>query len=377
MTALLPKRASSTDPYRALVVDLQSALDLESIWKACLKLVASKLPHRSCSLMFNIVNYEPTDARHHVVQPRNPDYVPATSLTISGPYLARHPQIKLYTYSQILSEDPDAHRRTLEQEPDPEWNEFIHLAFWHDACPEAVLSIHRPPDHSQITADEHAFLEQLHPMIEASLRRVRAMEGERSRRASYEHFLRQVPLTLMFVNAAGESLFANNEAEKQCGRWNRGLRSAVSSDAGFRLPLEVAAMFEDAMNDSADNAAAVIGRPASVRLPHPSIEGLSVKIDRSWQLSGLLQMSPSYVVTFLDAPAIVEASEVLSQAALLALQRLTPTERRVAQLVAKGLRNDKIAEHLSRSRRTIEFQLNSIYRKLEIGSRTELVRALS
>src|SRR3546814_9350248 len=70
------------------------------------------------------------------------------------------------------------------QEPDPEWNEFIHLAFWHDACPEAVLSIHRPPDHSQITADEHAFLEQLHPMIEASLRRVRAMEGERSRRAS-------------------------------------------------------------------------------------------------------------------------------------------------------------------------------------------------
>src|SRR3546814_14179699 len=126
-------------------------------------------------------------------------------------------------------------------------------------------------------------------------------------------------------------------------------------------------MFEDAMNDSADNAAAVIGRPASVRLPHPSIEGLSVKIDRSWQLSGLLQMSPSYVVTFLDAPAIVEASEVLSQAALLALHRLTPTERRVAQLVAKGLRNDKIVEPLSRSRRTIEFQLNSLYRTLDIG----------
>src|SRR3546814_12482961 len=80
------------------------------------------------------------------------------------------------------------------------------------------------------------------------------MEGERSRRASYEHFLRQVPLTLMLVNAAGESLFANNEAEKQCGRWNRGLRSDVSSDAGFRLPLEVEAMFEDAMNDSADRS---------------------------------------------------------------------------------------------------------------------------
>src|SRR3546814_19837152 len=74
------------------------ALVMECIWTAWRKLVASKLPIRSCSLRFNIVNYDSTDARHHVVQPRNPDYVPAASLTISGPYLARHPQIKLYTY---------------------------------------------------------------------------------------------------------------------------------------------------------------------------------------------------------------------------------------------------------------------------------------
>ncbi|HSW12832.1 MAG TPA: helix-turn-helix transcriptional regulator [Solimonas sp.] len=376
MSALIPQRGAPADPCRALVVDLQSSLDLESTWKACLKLIESKLPHRSCSLMFNIVNYEPTDARHHVVLPRNPDYVPATSLTISGPYLARHPQIKLYTYSQIVSEDPDAHRRRLDQEPDPEWNEFIHLAFWHDSLPEAVLSIRRPPDQSHVTAEEHAFLEQLHPMIEAALRRLRAVEGERSRRLSYEHFLRQVPLTVMFVNAAGESLFANNEAEKQCGRWNRGLRSSVGSDACFRLPEAVGEMFECAERASAGKPVANEGQPASVRCPHPSLPRLSVKIDRNWQFSGL-QMSPSYVVTFLDEPVGGEASPEASQAALLALQRLTPTERRVALLVAKGLRNHMIAEHLSRSRRTIEFQLNSIYRKLDISSRTELVRALS
>jgi DNA-binding CsgD family transcriptional regulator len=376
MSTPIPQRAAPADPHHALVVDLQSALDLESIWKACLKLVASKLPHRSCSLMFNIVNYEPTDARHHVVAPKNADYVPATSLTISGPYLARHPQIKLYTYSQIVSEDPDAHRRRLDQEPDPEWNEFIHLAFWHESRPDAVLSIHRPPDHSHISADEQSFLEQLHPMIEASLRRVRAVEGERSRRISYEHFLRQVPLTVMFVNAAGESLFANNEAEKQCGRWNRGLRSSVPEEACFQLPNAVEAMFDNAAQASTDQAPDTASQAGSVRLSHPSLKGLSVKIDRNWQFSGL-QMSPSYVLTFLDEPIAGESSEELSQSALLALQRLTPTERRVAQLVAKGLRNDKIAEHLSRSRRTIEFQLNSIYRKLDISSRTELVRALS
>ena len=50
---------------------------------------------------------------------------------------------------------------------------------------------------------------------------------------------------------------------------------------------------------------------------------------------------------------------------------------RCQPFAARGLSNDKLAEHLSRSRRTIEFQLNSIYRKLDISSRTELVRVLS
>ena len=166
----LPQPASPNE-VRSAMVDLQSALDIENFWKACLKLVGSVLPHRSCSLFFKIVGFEPTDARHHVLLARNPDYVPPTSLTISGPFLARHPQIQMYTYSQIASEDPDAPRRRLMQEPDPEWNEFIHLAFWREAAPEAVLSINRPPDLYGITHEERSFLDQLHPMIEAGLRR--------------------------------------------------------------------------------------------------------------------------------------------------------------------------------------------------------------
>lgn len=352
---------------RAATVELQSALDLESFWHACLKLIAARLPHRSCSLMFNIVDFEPTEARHHVVLPKNPDYVPATSLTISGPFLARHPQIKLYTYSQILSEDPDAPRRRLAQEPDPEWNEFIHLAFWREEGPDAVLSIHRPPDHSHVSSEERAFLEQLHPMIEAALRRLRAVESERTKRQVYEHFLHQVPLTVMFVDTNGELLFATPEAEKQCARWNRGLRNM----AELQLPEHAGQMFEQA-----GGAALPANRPGSIKLAHPSLNGLALKIDRSWHFPGL-QLRPCYVVTFLDAPAAEGEASEPSEAGLRVLQQLTPSERRVAQLVARGMRNEEIAEHLCRSRRTVEFQLNSIYRKLGIGCRTQLVRALA
>ncbi len=354
------------------MVDLQSALDIESFWKACLKLVGSVLPHRSCSLFFKIVGFEPTDARHHVLLARNPNYVPATSLTISGPFLARHPQIKMYTYSQIASEDPDAPRRRLMQEPDPEWNEFIHLAFWRDTAPEAVLSIHRPPDFSEISDEERAFLEQLYPTIEAGLRRLRSVEGEHTRRQVYEHFLRYMPMSVLFVDGDDRLLFATAEAEKQCARWNRGLKIPAAMD--LELPRNAGRLFNQSA--IASDQVQTSGKPGAVQLAHPALSGLSARIERSWHFPGL-QLRPCYVVTFLDAPASPDQAAEPSQEALLLLQQLTPSERRVAQLVARGMRNDEIAEYMCRSRRTVEFQLNSIYRKLGISSRTQLVRALA
>jgi DNA-binding NarL/FixJ family response regulator len=53
---------------------------------------------------------------------------------------------------------------------------------------------------------------------------------------------------------------------------------------------------------------------------------------------------------------------------------LTPTERTVTNLVADGLSNRDIAERLFVSRRTVETHVSAIYRKLEVGSRVELVR---
>jgi DNA-binding CsgD family transcriptional regulator len=55
---------------------------------------------------------------------------------------------------------------------------------------------------------------------------------------------------------------------------------------------------------------------------------------------------------------------------------LTPTEARIAELVAGGRTNREIADELFLSVRTVEANLTRIYRKLEVRSRTELVTAL-
>jgi DNA-binding CsgD family transcriptional regulator len=55
---------------------------------------------------------------------------------------------------------------------------------------------------------------------------------------------------------------------------------------------------------------------------------------------------------------------------------LTPAERRIAELVAQGMRNREIGEALFMSVGTVEAHLTRIYRKLGIRSRSELARLI-
>jgi len=59
------------------------------------------------------------------------------------------------------------------------------------------------------------------------------------------------------------------------------------------------------------------------------------------------------------------------------LESLTPSERRVAAMAAEGKSNRAIAQELFLTVKTIEAHLSSAYRKLDIGSRSELPEALA
>jgi DNA-binding CsgD family transcriptional regulator len=55
---------------------------------------------------------------------------------------------------------------------------------------------------------------------------------------------------------------------------------------------------------------------------------------------------------------------------------LTPTERRVAGLVAQGRSNREVADLLFLSAKTVAAHLSSVYAKLGVRSRTELAHRL-
>jgi DNA-binding CsgD family transcriptional regulator len=54
------------------------------------------------------------------------------------------------------------------------------------------------------------------------------------------------------------------------------------------------------------------------------------------------------------------------------LASLTPSERRVGELAARGLTTRQIAESLFVTPKTVEFHLRHIYRKLDVSSRAQL-----
>jgi DNA-binding CsgD family transcriptional regulator/exonuclease VII small subunit len=56
---------------------------------------------------------------------------------------------------------------------------------------------------------------------------------------------------------------------------------------------------------------------------------------------------------------------------------LTPSERRIAELVADGKTNKEVAAILVVTDRTVESVLTQVYRKLDVRSRTELARKLA
>jgi DNA-binding CsgD family transcriptional regulator len=55
-------------------------------------------------------------------------------------------------------------------------------------------------------------------------------------------------------------------------------------------------------------------------------------------------------------------------------ESLTDTEESVIDLVARGLTNRQVAEHLFISRHTVDFHLRAIFRKLDVTSRVDLTR---
>jgi DNA-binding NarL/FixJ family response regulator len=84
---------------------------------------------------------------------------------------------------------------------------------------------------------------------------------------------------------------------------------------------------------------------------------------------------PSFLLQF-ERSSKAKAPPAVGEKNLALLVQLTPEERAVACLVCEGKSNDDIATQLAKSVWTVKRQMYSIFRKLHVTSRTQLVMLL-
>ena len=98
-----------------------------------------------------------------------------------------------------------------------------------------------------------------------------------------------------------------------------------------------------------------------------------ITVQPGQRLAGLTSAATRHA----PVPHHPEPTNAAPPAPRLSALALTPHECRVAALVLDGNSNDEIARKLNVSRRTVEFHLTNIYRKLGVRRRTQLSSALA
>lgn len=194
---------------------------------------------------------------------------------------------------------------------------------------------------------------------------------DRLRRLALEQLCQSMPIGAAALDAYGNVLFCNREGLDFLRRWSAHEQVTKPRSKPGGVPAQIVAACERLRA-----GAGVIGE----RRARPNFGGrILVRNENEPTLTAVVALDrnfrdrhfATFSVLFQDALRDGVGAGRRDQLAL-----LTIAERRVAKLVAEGLRNNEIAAALGKSVMTVKSQLGAIFSKLSVQSRTQLVAIL-
>ncbi len=287
-----------------------------------------------------------------------------------------HPGLKIWTSSEMFGEDwqaaPEFYRECVQPRG---WHYGVVLGFWKGKRLLGVISAQRALAQGDFSPAEVRCLLRLHPYFDAALQRLDRLHAERNARAASEQLLRRLPLPTVLLDWDLHVVHSNLAARDSCALWNlgRGQARAIKSRADFRLPAvllekcrELKALWNGKMLERY-SLASPVGHP----MCHPSQPDLRANIHLVQRSTGSIT-KPIFRVDFEEAPA-ANSHATGAQTPLSLNLRLTRRERELMELICQGAANKEIASRLSLSVGTVKKELNTLYQKLEVHSRGQLM----
>jgi DNA-binding CsgD family transcriptional regulator len=255
------------------------------------------------------------------------------------------------------------------------WRHALGLCFWEERSLDGldcIFWMHRTSALGDFNVAEIRLLENLHPLIDEARRRINKLQAERSTLHSLEELVRDLPLATAVLDWHLRPLFHNQAGSIECARWRLGTTKTERAD--FNVPHDLIQMCREMRREWCDTIRSDT-RPGRIKREaldgRQNLRAIITLIPSNDAAIG----NPSFLLQFVSFSK-AKAAPVVGDNNLALLAQLTPEERVVASLICEGKSNDDISTQLAKSIWTVKRQIYSIFRKLRLTNRTQLVMLL-
>ena len=237
------------------------------------------------------------------------------------------------------------------------------LLIWRGETLLGLVQILRASTQPDFSDDEVERLRAIHPHVAAAVRRIFLLHDARATRLSLEKFLHSLPEAMVLLDADLRVVHYNSAAVEMCSKWNLGVprARALKRNGEFELPADV-------VNVCRTLAGWPVGKPHVYAKPGHA--RFSCRI-RKVRLHASPLQRPMVLLRFDDSETMPPDRD--PRQTFWVHSALTPCERELALLVCEGKSNRQIAQELCKSGATVRNQLHSIYEKLHISRRAQLI----
>jgi DNA-binding CsgD family transcriptional regulator len=261
------------------------------------------------------------------------------------------------------------------------WDKGLSVMFWRGEEMLAMFSLYRGLRQPEFTEAEVEEILALGRHIEIAVARVSKIDRDQNFRSALQAFTRTLPAPLLLLDWEAKLFFANTAAYESAALWNHGGAKARRYNPRDCFVVPTAVM--EGVQRLKDEIQGINPReladrmPAPVVIDHPREAGLQASVSPVHFGRSTLAR-PGFFVLFKEPlnlgdplpPAVLAAQKAR------ALAVLSPAEREVVSHLLTGASNAQIAAARNKSVLTIKTQVNSIFSKLGIKSRAQLVARL-
>ena len=366
------KQRSIVDPMlEKPLLHLHAAIDIDSFWKAVQQAIEAALP--TCFIGLTL--------QHTPILPRIVRWtrkIPGGFFRIDPfeTYFATHPRSRLVLVSDVFPDERRLKKSLFFRNYMAPVNaqHAIGLFFWNAGRLLGVLVVMRSPKQGALSQAEMKLIRQLYTQFQTALGRLRSLEREHTVRVALEQFMRRVPLPTILLRWNLRLVYRNQSASDFCSVWQRGTEQARLIKTKAALPPEILDRCR-ILKTRWEQSSPLNFPPSGFKdelVHHPKRRHLRATISLK-QISSAGVARPHFLIEFENLRAGAGLESEVANARLPHLIRLTRREQQLARLVCDGRSNQEIADESSLSLETVKKHLHSVFRKLEVSSRSRLM----